>query len=92
MHHGCHLAVFSVNVVLACHFMTLRPYRNACGIGYARKNYLKWWVIQLAIHSTVDVQMHYEQLQNRGEVHASVCFPFQGTILQIIRSGIPKYL
>ena len=41
MHHGCHLAVFSVNIVLACHFMTLHPYRNACGIDYASKKLSK---------------------------------------------------
>ena len=30
---------------------TLHPYRSAYGIGVARKT-LKWWAIQLAIHST----------------------------------------
>ena len=32
----------------------LPSYRSASGIGYASKNYLKWWEIQLAIHSIVD--------------------------------------
>ena len=31
---------------------TLPPFRNAVGIGYTSKNYLKWWAIQLVIHST----------------------------------------
>ena len=67
-------------------------HRNGCGIGYASKSYLKWWIIQLAIHSTVSIQIGYEWLQNHGEVYASVCFPSQSAILQIIKSGVPKYL
>ena len=46
MPFGC----FSVDVALACHFMTpttAHPYRNFCGMGYASKN---WQPIQLAVH------------------------------------------
>ena len=56
---GCHLAVFSEDVAVACHFVATRPpptlphCRNASGIDYPSKNYLKWRAIQLAIHSTV---------------------------------------
>ena len=45
-------------VPLTFHFMappTLHPYRSACGIGIASKNYLKWRAIQLAIHTTACV-------------------------------------
>ena len=31
---------------------TLHPYRSACGIGVASKNYLEWWAIK---HSTAGV-------------------------------------
>ena len=50
---------FSEDVAFARHFMatclspTLTPCRSASGIGYTCKNYLKWWAIQLAIHSIV---------------------------------------
>ena len=56
---GCHLTVFSEDVAVARHFVatrpppTLPPCRNASGIDYPSKNYLKWQAIQLAIHSTV---------------------------------------
>ena len=55
---------------------TLHPYKSACGISYARKNYLKWQAIQLAIHSSVGEQIAIddEELQNRGKLHASICF------------------
>ena len=76
-----------LNVVLACHFMALRPIRMFVVLATLAKA----WGIQLAIHSTVDVQRHYAQLQNHGEVHASVCFLFQDTILQIIKSSIPNF-
>ena len=58
--NGCQLAVFSV-VLPSCHFVppaipigVLYYCRSACDICYTSKNYLKCWVIQLAIHSTVD--------------------------------------
>ena len=57
--NGCHLAVFSEDVAFAHHFMathppsTLPPYCSASDIDYAGKSYLKWWAIQLAIHSIV---------------------------------------
>ena len=43
---GCYLAVFSVEIALAHHFVashypTLHPCISACGIGYASKIYLK---------------------------------------------------
>ena len=52
--NGCHLAVFNVDIAFARHFMVPHPYKSARGIGYTSKNNLKWWAIQLAIHSTVD--------------------------------------
>ena len=48
---------FIVDVAFAHHFVApyhLPPYRGACGIGYASKNYLKWREIPLAIHSTIE--------------------------------------
>ena len=53
---GCYLAVLSVAVALAITLWLYHtPYKSACGIGHANKNYLKWWAIQLVIHSTVGV-------------------------------------
>ena len=57
---GCHLAAFSEDLAFACHFMAIRlpptlpPYRSASSIDYPVKNYLKWWAIQIAIHSIAD--------------------------------------
>ena len=57
--YAINLAVFSEDVAFAHHFVatrpppTLPPCRSASGIEYPVKNYLKWWAIQLAIHSTV---------------------------------------
>ena len=48
---GCHLAVFSEDVAVARQFVA--KCRNASGIDYPSKIYLKWRAIQLAIHSTV---------------------------------------
>ena len=48
------LVVFSEDIEFAHHFVTSHlplPYRS--GIGYTSKSYLKWWVIQLAIHPIV---------------------------------------
>ena len=46
--------MFSVDVAFAHHFVTiLPPYGSASDIGYASKNCLTWWAIQLAIHSIV---------------------------------------
>ena len=52
--NGCHLAVFSEDKSFIYHFVdtcplsTLQPCRNASGIGYTSKNYLKWQANQLA--------------------------------------------
>ena len=56
------------------------------------KNYLKWQAIQLAIHSIVSEQIDNKQLQNDSKFHASICFPSQVTVLQIIKIGTSKYL
>ena len=63
---GCHLAVYSEDLTIARHFVatrtppTLPPCRNASGIDYTSKNYLKWRAIQLAIHSTVGARVEYK--------------------------------
>ena len=57
--------------------LTLYPSRSAVVLAQPVKNYLKWWAIQLAIHSTACAQIDYEQLQNHGEPHTKI--------------GIPKY-
>ena len=44
-----------VSHIVAIHHPTLHPYRSTCDICYAIKDYLTWWAIQVAIHSTVDV-------------------------------------
>ena len=77
-----------IHPVIKAHMNSiLYPYRSDCGIGYtSKRNYLKWWAIQLAIHSTVAV--YIEEPKNHGEVHASICFPCQDTILQIIKIGL----
>ena len=47
---------YGEDVVFAHHFMATHPLphhptcRHGSVIGYTSKNYLKWWVIQLAIH------------------------------------------
>ena len=60
----CHLAAFSVDVVLATpHHPYFHPYESACGIYILNmpvKNQLKWWAIWLAIHSTVGTWIDYE--------------------------------
>ena len=64
--NGSHLAIFSEEVAFAYHFVahhltpTLLPYRSSIGIGYAGKNYLNWWEIQLAIQCTVDIVNYFE--------------------------------
>ena len=47
-----HLAVFSVDVAFAHHFVAPSSPIEVLviAIGHTSKNYLKWWVIQLAIH------------------------------------------
>ena len=94
-HDGCHLAGFSEDIAFAHHFMATRlppllPYRSASGIGYASKNYLKWWETQLAIHQIVDEQIDYKQLQNCGKLHISISFSFRVIILKILIIGICK--
>ena len=55
--NGCHLAVFSEDVVFARHFVAthLPPPSYPVGVLMVLtvKNYLKWWAIQLVIHSIV---------------------------------------
>ena len=64
--NGSHFPVLSEDVALVRHFVatypppTLPPCRNATGIGYASKNYLKWREIQLAIQCTVDTMNYFE--------------------------------
>ena len=66
--NGSHLAVFSENVAFVHHFVathpppTLPPYRSVSGIGYASKNYLKWWENQLTFQYTVDTMNYFELL------------------------------
>ena len=61
-----HLIIFSEDVAFAYHFLVHRlfpilpPYKSAAGIGYASKNYLKWWEILLAIQCTVDTVNYFE--------------------------------
>ena len=63
---ACHLVVFSEDIALACHFIaphsppTLSLSKSASGIDYPSKKYLKWWAIQLAIHSIVGVYIEYK--------------------------------
>ena len=48
--------LFQAKMTFACHFIATHlppPYRSAIGIGYTSKNYLKWWEIELAVHSIV---------------------------------------
>ena len=64
--NGSRLVVFSEDVAFAHYFVgprtpsTLSPHRSASGIGYASKNYLKWWEIQLAIQCTADTVNYLE--------------------------------
>ena len=51
-----HLAVFSIDIALACHFEAPHPIEVLVILIMAVKE-LKWWKIQLAIHSTVDMQI-----------------------------------
>ena len=50
------------------------------------KNHLKWWIIQLVIHSMVDPLT----TKNYSVFHATICFPFQDTVLQIIQIDTSK--
>ena len=58
--HGCHLAVFSLDIAFTHHFMAthLPPPSHPIGVlvvlAVPLKNYLEWQAIQLAIHSIVD--------------------------------------
>ena len=75
---------------------TLHLYRSACGIGVARKNYLKWQAIQLAIHSTAGVYVDrlliaVDRLLIAIELW-QIYFSSRDTTLQIIKIGISKYL
>ena len=53
--NGCHLAVFGVDVTFACDFVANVGVLVGVLVVLAMplKNYLKWWEIQLAIHSIV---------------------------------------
>ena len=63
---GCHLAVYSEDVAVARHFVATRPPPPFHPAGMLVvlptivKNYLKWWAIQLAIHSTVGARVEYK--------------------------------
>ena len=54
--------LFSVwtQLLLATSWLLTTPI-SVCGISYTSKNYLKWWAIQLVIHSTVDTWINYGQ-------------------------------
>ena len=57
---GHHLAVFSVDIAFSCHFMALHhphpPLLQECLWYWLHQGKtLKWWAIQLAMHSTVGV-------------------------------------
>ena len=58
--NGCHLAVFSVYIAFACHFVVTHPPPLSYSIGVLVvlampvKIYLKWQAIQLTIHSVID--------------------------------------
>ena len=50
--NGCHLAGFGEDIAFACHFVaTHHPVGVLLVLATPRKNYLKWWEIQLAIHT-----------------------------------------
>ena len=56
--NGCHLAGFSKDVALACHFVATRPpppshpIQVLLVLATPVQNHLKWQEIQLAIHPT----------------------------------------
>ena len=50
---GCHLVVFREDVAFSRHFMATHPVGVLVILTTPVKSYLKWWAIQLAIHSTV---------------------------------------
>ena len=74
--NGCRLAVFTVDVAFACHFMATHPHPLPHPIAVLVvlailvKN-LKWCAIQLAIHSLVGEEMDYKYLN----IESSICFP-----------------
>ena len=91
--NGCHLAVFSVGIAFALHFMALHqpyspPLQDCLWYWLYQKNYLKLQAIWLAIHSPVGGQIDNEYPQNHGELLVGICFPSQGTVLQIIKTGV----
>ena len=71
-----HLALFSVDLDFACHFVTPQGVECLWYWLHQWKNYLKWWEIQLAIHLTVDAKVDYKQLYNNDKLYASIYFPF----------------
>ena len=56
----CYFDCFSFAGVLVFHFVGLHPYIRAAVLAMPIKSYLKWRVIQLAIHSTVGPLIDYE--------------------------------
>ena len=63
--NGCHLAIFSVDVALACHFVapyppTLLLYRSASGIGYTSKQLSKMAGNSASYQYTVDAMNYLE--------------------------------
>ena len=58
--NGCHLAVFSVDVVIACHYPPSHPIEVLVVLTMLVKSYLKWQAIQLGIQCTVDTMNYLE--------------------------------
>ena len=102
----CHLAVFTV-YVRSFFPLSLRGYQPAhpppshpigvvtSGIGYASNSYLKWWEIQLSIHSIVGEWIDYKIASYRtlaNFMQVSVFLPELHCQIPVIRSGIAKYL
>ena len=64
------------------------PLQDCLWYWLCQENYLKLQAIWLAIHSPVGGQIDYEYPQNHGELLLGICFPSQGTILQIIKTDV----
>ena len=71
--------------------LTLPPCRSASDIGYASKEVSKM-VGKSPIYPRNSWWIDYRQLQNCFKLYASVCFPSQVIIFQIIKIGISKCL
>ena len=91
--NGCHLTVFSVDVVFARQYMATPTlhYRSASGIGYASKNCPKQWATQLAIKLIAGEQINYKQLQNQSKYQVSSNL-FSFLSYKTSNNGISQYL